>query len=91
MLPQDPSMADPSAPTSDPMEGMAAEPMEAGESLSMSLLGGQEAKPGDIIRIRVASVNDADGTFTAEPADMDQEEPVGINQMASAFDEKGMV
>ena len=87
-------MADPSAAMPDPMEGMAeeaAEPSEMGESLSMSLLGGKEAKPGDIIRIKVASVNDADGTFTAEPADMDQEEPVSINQMASAFDEKGMV
>jgi hypothetical protein len=88
-------MADPSAAMPDPMEGAAetaAEPSEAGESLSMSLLGGKEAKPGDIIRIKVASINDADGTFTAEPADMEQEAaPVGINQMASAFDEKGMV
>lgn len=86
-------MADPSAEMSDPMEGAAetaAEPSEMGESLSMSLLGGKEAKPGDIIRIKIQSVNDADGTFTAEPADMEQEsEPMGINQMAQAFDQKG--
>jgi hypothetical protein len=35
----------------------------AGETLSMSLLGGKEVKPGDVVRIRVQSVNEEDGTW----------------------------
>lgn len=35
-----------------------------GEVLSMSLLGGRDVKPGDVVRIRVQSVNEDEGTWT---------------------------
>jgi len=53
----------PFSPT--PPEAMEASAMdeEGGETLSMSLLGGKEVKPGDVVRIRVQSVNEEDGTW----------------------------
>lgn len=49
-------------PESDPAESEGMDD-SMGETLSMSLLGGKEVKPGDIVRIRVESVNEDDGTW----------------------------
>lgn len=70
--------------------------MEQGETLSMSLLGGKDVKPGDIVRIKVQSLNDEDGTWSGVYADDEGMESgmaaPGINNMAAAFDEvKGEV
>jgi len=63
-------------------------PMETGEILSQSLLGGREVKPGDTITLVVQSVNDEDGTFTATPDEGGPAEaPSGIGEMAAAFDQ----
>jgi hypothetical protein len=51
-----------SAPPEETLEAMPLDESE-GETLSMSLLGGKEVKPGDVVRIRVQSVNEEDGTW----------------------------
>lgn len=61
-----------------PAESMEAPEMEEGdgEVLSMSLLGGQEVKPGDIVRIRVQSVNEEDGTWMGAYASESKTKPM---------------
>lgn len=54
------------APPRDSEELVEADAMpeeSSAETLSMSLLGGKTAKPGDVVRIRVESVNEDDGTW----------------------------
>ncbi len=52
-----------------------------GETLSMSLLGGNEVKPGDVVRIKVVSVDDQNGTWQGEYAE--PAKPMGMKpQMA---------
>lgn len=47
----------------EPVESEPDESMGEGETLSMSLLGGKEVKPGDIVRIRVQKVDEDEGTW----------------------------
>lgn len=47
----------------EPEMAMGAASPDEGETLSMSLLGGNEVKPGDVVRIRVQSVDEQNGTW----------------------------
>lgn len=65
--------------------------MDAGETLSMSLLGGKDVKPGDVVRIRVQSVNDEDGTWQGVYAE-EAAEDMGVEESVDAsFAPKGMM
>jgi hypothetical protein len=69
-----------------------AMPMEGGETLSMSLLGGKEVKPGDVVRIVVQSVDDENGTWQGAYADDGDEEEMGVEETVGAtFAPKGMM
>jgi len=57
--------------------------MEGGETLSMSLLGGKEVKPGDIVSIRVQSVNEDDGTWQGAYAESESED-MGVEKTVGA-------
>ena len=72
--------------TEEEMSPMAAMPEGEGEILSMSLLGGKDAKPGDVVRIRVQSVNEDDGTWTGVYAQSedDEGEMEGVEQTIGA-------
>jgi len=70
-----------SAPPDEAMEAPAMDE-EMGETLSMSLLGGKEVKPGDVVRIRVQSVNDEDGTWQGAYAESKPQSSRLGNEMA---------
>ncbi len=77
------------------LEAPEAEEMEiedegVGETLSMSLLGGKEVKPGDVVRIVVQSVNEEDGTWQGAYADEKPE--MGVEETVGAtFAPEGMM
>ena len=74
-------------------EGMAEEASES-EVFPMSLAGGRDLKPRDVVRIKVTAVNE-DGTFSGEPVESSEDEegePVTIDKMTNdlaAFDKEG--
>jgi hypothetical protein len=51
----------------------------------LSMLGGQTVQPGDVVRLKVVSVDDTNGTFDAAYDHPKKES--GISEMASKFDE----
>jgi len=64
--------------------------MGEGETLSMSLLGGKEVKPGDVVRIQVQSLNEDDGTFQGVYAE-EESDDMGVEETVGAtFAPKGM-
>lgn len=60
------------------------EPTQETATLSLSILGGQQVSDGDVVRLKVLSVDSESGTFDvayAHPA-----KKGAINSMAAAFD-----
>jgi len=69
---------------------MPMEDESMGETLSMSLLGGKDVKPGDIVRIRVQSVDEDEGTWQGAYAEDGKE--MGVEETVGAtFAPKGMM
>lgn len=62
-------------------------PAEAEETatLSLSMLGGQKVAQGDVVRLKVISVDEENGTYDAAYDHPKQED--GIGAMARKFDE----
>lgn len=72
------------------IEREAAEtPVEEAEetaTISLSMLGGQKVAPGDVVRLKVISVDETNGTFDGAYAH-DAKPKDGIGEMASKFDQ----
>lgn len=65
---------------------MEPESEEGGETVEIpvSLLGGQEVAPGDVVRLEVVSSGDESGMVTVKYAT--EKEPEGIEDAASQFE-----
>ena len=72
-------------PSSDMAEGPPAE----GEAttIPLSVLGGQSVEPGDVVRLRVVSVDEDNGTVDVEYAHAGKG-PDMMSMMANKFDEE---